>query len=343
MSVSPVAYSKVKPSAKTGSLRLTVGPPKSGKSSAVIGNYLHYAGLDHYNPVILIPSFSYRSDDLAYQRLLSGQSPVNLIKVGDQHPKDLLDDYNPVIIDEGQFYPNLTASVWELMNLGKTVFVYAIDGDIHQKPMFNIGELVVIASEVKKLTGECEVCRIQGLERASTCAILSPDQAQDDQPKSQDGVFVKIGRGYLSVCFEHTQATSLNNESVSEQPISRPVPEQPISRPVPEQSISRPVPEQSISRPVPEQPISREKIHEFMINYHELKFCTYAKMFDSCINRDMNSSRAYLILMTGSLGELKACNISLNPNWTGDAKWETFIDELHVRNEVWITQASRQY
>merc|ERR1712223_1685728 len=84
---------------------------------------------------------------------------VNATKLEDFKKKyNIVDEYDVIGIDEGQFFPDVVEFSEVMANLGKTVIVAALDGTYQRKGFANILELVPLAEHVIKLTAVCMIC-----------------------------------------------------------------------------------------------------------------------------------------------------------------------------------------
>jgi thymidine kinase len=63
-----------------------------------------------------------------------------------------------VLIDEGQFFPDLASVCDELANLGKIVIVSALNGDFRREPFSQITELLPKCEEVHYRSAVCRRC-----------------------------------------------------------------------------------------------------------------------------------------------------------------------------------------
>jgi len=70
----------------------------------------------------------------------------------------LVDDYDVIGIDEGQFYPDLIEMVEQFASQGKIVVIAALDGDFRRKPFGRVLELIPMAEQVSKLSAVCTFC-----------------------------------------------------------------------------------------------------------------------------------------------------------------------------------------
>jgi thymidine kinase len=76
-----------------------------------------------------------------------------ILTLGEFHAADL------VIIEEGQFFPDLYDIVLRLVEVNqKRVVVVGLDGDSDRKPFGQILDLIPLADTVTKLTALCKRC-----------------------------------------------------------------------------------------------------------------------------------------------------------------------------------------
>ena len=178
-----------------GYLRLFLGGVRSGKSARGLSRFIHYDGLDQFNPIIAIPSWTIRPDDPVYTKYKIEES--NIIKIErDQTVEEsleLLEAYNVVIIDECQFYPHLKAVVLRLLVQKKRVYLCGLDGDIHGDPMGEVLLMIPHCNKVTKLTGRCVRC-IRENRAIVNEAIMSMLRVQEIEVVEVKGEsVVKIG------------------------------------------------------------------------------------------------------------------------------------------------------
>jgi thymidine kinase len=122
----------------------------------------------------------------------------------DQHParalgclEDLSDDdirkYNVIVIDEGQFFPDLYSTVTDWADrLPIHIVVSGLDGDSERRPFGDLLRLIPHAEEVVRLNAYCSKCR-DGTIAHFSCRL----KACDEQ--------VSIGAAdqYLPMCRRH--------------------------------------------------------------------------------------------------------------------------------------------
>jgi thymidine kinase len=64
-----------------------------------------------------------------------------------------------ILINEGQFFPDLEEFVKTLLNNGKKVYVCGLDGDFERKRFGQILDLIPLCDKVTKLTSLCSLCK----------------------------------------------------------------------------------------------------------------------------------------------------------------------------------------
>jgi thymidine kinase len=64
-----------------------------------------------------------------------------------------------VLINEGQFFPDLEEFVILLLKNNKQVYVCGLDGDFERKKFGNILDLIPLCDKVTKLTSLCSLCK----------------------------------------------------------------------------------------------------------------------------------------------------------------------------------------
>ena len=66
---------------------------------------------------------------------------------------------NVVLINEGQFFPDLEEFVKSLLLNNKKVYVCGLDGDFERKKFGQILDLIPLCDKVTKLTSLCSICK----------------------------------------------------------------------------------------------------------------------------------------------------------------------------------------
>jgi len=91
---------------------------------------------------------------------------------------DKINNYNLIVIDEGQFFPDLKKYVlkWVEINM-KDVIVGGLDGDFKREPIGQILDLIPYANKCCKLNSLCKMCN-DGTEANFTHRISSNNKEQ---------------------------------------------------------------------------------------------------------------------------------------------------------------------
>ena len=66
---------------------------------------------------------------------------------------------NVILINEGQFFPDLEEFVRIILNSGKKIYVCGLDGDFERKKFGQILDLIPLCDKVTKLTSLCSLCK----------------------------------------------------------------------------------------------------------------------------------------------------------------------------------------
>jgi thymidine kinase len=115
-------------------------------------------------------AFSTHNDLLSSEQLLSifaKGTKVDMIKVDTlaELTDSYVSNYRCVLIDEGQFFPDLPEEVTRFVEkLGKSVHVVALSGDYQRKNFGRVHELVPLAERFELVTTLCEICADHGVE-----------------------------------------------------------------------------------------------------------------------------------------------------------------------------------
>lgn len=64
-----------------------------------------------------------------------------------------------ILINEGQFFPDLEEFVRLMLSRGKKIYVCGLDGDFERKKFGNILDLIPLCDKVTKLTSLCSICK----------------------------------------------------------------------------------------------------------------------------------------------------------------------------------------
>ena len=68
-------------------------------------------------------------------------------------------DSSVILINEGQFFPDLYDVVVDMLNCNKKVYICGLDGDFERKKFGQILDLIPMCDKVTKLTSLCSQCK----------------------------------------------------------------------------------------------------------------------------------------------------------------------------------------
>jgi thymidine kinase len=156
----------------SGYLELIIGPMFSGKTSKIIEVYKQCVFCNI--PVCVI---NHIIDKRYHQNMLSSHDKIMIpclqaSELNELWTKDeiLLEDKstsqnqilrnsNVILINEGQFFPDLYEVVLDMINHKKTVYICGLDGDFEKKKFGQIIDLIPHCDSVTKLTSLCSLCK----------------------------------------------------------------------------------------------------------------------------------------------------------------------------------------
>jgi thymidine kinase len=175
-----------------GKLELIIGPMFSGKSTEILRRIRL---LQVINKKVLIIKASidnrYTLDKITTHNFDS----VDCIVVSrlDEITDIMIMQYDAVVVDEGQFIPDLKTTVvrW-LENYNLDIIVAGLDGDYMKNPIGNILELITHSDKVVKLCSLCNVCKDGTLAPFTFRTIISSDV-----------ILVGGAESYIPVCRAH--------------------------------------------------------------------------------------------------------------------------------------------
>jgi len=102
-------------------------------------------------------------------------------------------------IDEGQFFPDLSANIAGWMKQGKRIFVSALNGDFNQKPFPGTSKLVSMASDIVFLKAVCMLCVVKPAQEAPYTVRTGS--------KSTQKILVGTSDIYKAVCTKCRETT----------------------------------------------------------------------------------------------------------------------------------------
>ncbi len=172
-----MAQTKMTSLSETGYLEIILGSMYSGKTSRLVEIYKQCKFCNI--PVIVINhSIDNRYDDK--MMTTHDQVKVNCIKtekllelwtdedidletniglIPRIEDKLMVIRSSVILINEGQFFPDLEEFVKNMLENGKQIYVCGLDGDFQRKKFGNILDLIPLCDKVTKLTSLCGLCK----------------------------------------------------------------------------------------------------------------------------------------------------------------------------------------
>jgi thymidine kinase len=154
----------------TGYLELFIGSMYSGKSTRLVDIYKQCKFCN-----ITVTVINHIIDKRYDNELLSTHDQVkipclqaselnDLWRYNGYENKDLcahnaVRDSDVILINEGQFFPDLYDVVVDMLNCNKKVYICGLDGDFERKKFGQILDLIPMCDKVTKLTSLCSQCK----------------------------------------------------------------------------------------------------------------------------------------------------------------------------------------
>lgn len=204
---------------KRGTITLYIGPMWGGKTTSLIRMYnrcksiaikhssdsIHCDGNITSHDGLSIPAFTVtcladlytprdRMDDKVNHITEVGSGEVNesysiISKAQGIPPKDIL-------IDEGQFFPDLASGADRLASLGHNVYIAALSGHADLSPWDSVSKVIPYCDYIKHMRGPiCMGCRSG--ERPVSFTAIQPSKSKEVHG---DGVLIAGADTYMPVC-----------------------------------------------------------------------------------------------------------------------------------------------
>jgi thymidine kinase len=158
----------------SGYLELFIGPMFSGKTSKLLEIYKQ--NIFCKIPIIVI---NHSSDTRYHKTHLSTHDKImipciqttnlldiwNYDKLEEPIDENLMNihfqfrEATVVLINEGQFFPDLIECIKELLKEKKKIFICGLDGDFERKKFGDILDLIPLCDKVTKMTSLCGICK----------------------------------------------------------------------------------------------------------------------------------------------------------------------------------------
>lgn len=140
-----------------GYLKLYLGPMFAGKTSAIVQNYRRYTRAKK-RVIVINHSLDNRYSETHLSTHDGIQIPCCFTGLL-QNLNDEVQKFDVILINEGQFFPDLVTSVLKWTEqMFKIVYVCGLDGDSNRQPFGEILKLIPYADDYEKLKSICELC-----------------------------------------------------------------------------------------------------------------------------------------------------------------------------------------
>ena len=144
----------------SGYLELILGPMFSGKTSKLLEIYKQCNFCN-----ISVSIINHSCDTRYHETMVSNHDKVmapcfqctelnQLWTFGNN-----LKSMDVILINEGQFFPDLYEVVTDMLKHGKKVYISGLDGDFERKKFGHMLDLIPLCDKVIKLTSLCSLCK----------------------------------------------------------------------------------------------------------------------------------------------------------------------------------------
>jgi thymidine kinase len=160
----------------TGYLEIILGSMYSGKSTRLVEIY-NQCKFCNISVAVINHSIDNRYDD----ELLSTHDKIKIPCIKTERLFDVWSDHidmednvavvprikdkfkvatsDVILINEGQFFPDLEEFVKRILKEGKQVYICGLDGDFERKKFGQILDLIPLCDKVHKLSSLCSLCK----------------------------------------------------------------------------------------------------------------------------------------------------------------------------------------
>jgi thymidine kinase len=158
----------------TGYLELIIGPMFSGKTSEILQIYkqckycnISVSIINHtidkrYHDTMISSHDKIMAPCLQASKLSDIWLDYGCFEAGNQldnYAHNVLRNSDVVLINEGQFFPDLYEIVIDMLNNNKKIYICGLDGDFERKKFGRIIDLIPYCDKVRKLTSLCSLCK----------------------------------------------------------------------------------------------------------------------------------------------------------------------------------------
>ncbi len=156
---------------KTGYLELIIGPMFSSKTSSLLEIYkqckfcnipvsiINHSIDKRYHDTMLSSHDKIMAPCFQTDKLNNLWNNAENRNESDQNAHQMLRNSDVVLINEGQFFPDLYEVVLDMLDNNKKVYICGLDGDFERKKFGTIIDLIPLCDKVNKLTSLCSLCK----------------------------------------------------------------------------------------------------------------------------------------------------------------------------------------
>ena len=140
---------------ETGYLEIILGSMYSGKTSRLVEIYKQ-CQFCNMSVIVINNTIDNRYDN----NLMSTHDQIKIPCLKTETLMDLsIIESNVILINEGQFFPDLEEFVEKMLEHKKKIYVCGLDGDFQRKKFGQILNLIPLCDKVTKLTSLCSLCK----------------------------------------------------------------------------------------------------------------------------------------------------------------------------------------
>ena len=138
-----------------GYLEIILGSMYSGKTSRLVEIYKQ-CQFCNMSVIVINHTIDNRYDN----NLMSTHDQIKIPCIKTETLMDLsIIESDVILINEGQFFPDLEVFVEKMLEHKKKIYVCGLDGDFQRKKFGQILNLIPLCDKVTKLTSLCSLCK----------------------------------------------------------------------------------------------------------------------------------------------------------------------------------------
>eukprot|EP00761_Pharyngomonas_kirbyi_P013555 gb/GECH01013584.1/.p1 GENE.gb/GECH01013584.1/~~gb/GECH01013584.1/.p1 ORF type:complete len:220 (+),score=44.22 gb/GECH01013584.1/:1-660(+) len=139
-----------------GHIQLIIGPMFAGKTTELIRRIKRYTIAQKKCLLIKYRKDTRYSDDCmaTHDRQQVMALPCDQLS----ETEEIMNKYDVIGIDEGQFFPDVVDFAEKAANAGKVVIVSALSGTFQRRPFGKVLEVIPLAEQITRLTAVCMIC-----------------------------------------------------------------------------------------------------------------------------------------------------------------------------------------